>query len=123
MDEGVESPAGTVKIRAEMSEHAPDREEVGRTSEPQHCSTATPRPVDRTRAQPRSDGILDGVPRELEEMGIGLHENRVEAALEQMAVLPVLPVEPLCVRAVEPLESGRERWAWRFDDKVEVVRH
>jgi hypothetical protein len=56
-------------------------------------------------------------------MRVSLHENRVEAALEQMSVLPMSPIEPLCIRTVEPVESGGERRAWRFHDEVEVVRH
>ena len=47
----------------------------------------------------------------------------MEAAEEGMAFVPVPPVEPLCVAAVEPLHADRESRLRRRDEEVVVVPH
>jgi len=63
------------------------------------------------------------VPRELEEVRVAFDENAAESTVEEMALVPVPPVEPLGVDTVESLHAGRDIPMWRLEEKVEVVRH
>src|SRR5439155_8633548 len=69
-----------------------------------------------------ADRVQDDVPGELQRVPVTLDENRVEAALEEMAGHRVAVVEPLGILAVQLLESRREV-ARRLEHKVVVVWH
>jgi hypothetical protein len=54
---------------------------------------------------------------------MALDKDAAESTVEEMALVPVPPVEPLSVDTVEPLHSGRNIAVRCLQEKMEVVRH
>jgi hypothetical protein len=54
---------------------------------------------------------------------VSLDENAAESTVEEMAFVPVPPVEPLGIDTVEPLHADRNVALWCLDEKMEVIRH
>ena len=95
----------------------------GRGLEPGGRAVAAPRPVARGRHHAGPDRVPDDVAGDLEEVGLALDEDRLEAPLEDVSVAPVTPVEVLRVVAVELPHPARERRLGRPHQEVVVVPH
>jgi hypothetical protein len=106
-----------------VSEDLSGGEEGGSRHPSDHSSMAAPGPLVGTSAESRSHRVEGEVPSELEQVLVALDGDRMKASLEEMAIELVSMVEPLCVHAVQMLDSGGEIGVGRLHDQVIVVRH
>jgi hypothetical protein len=74
-------------------------------------------------AEAGTNWVANDIPARLGEMLLGFDEGQLVATFEEMSPPIVTTVERLCVKAVQPLQSARERRIGDANDQVIVVRH
>jgi hypothetical protein len=88
-----------------------------------HRPIAAPRPVARLRDHRGAHGIEHHIARQLQQIGIPLHQDGLEPTLEEMTHQPMAAIARLGVDAVELTHPLGEVRIGRLDDEVIVVGH
>lgn len=123
---GDEAPVGRPRllvVGAELREEPIGREPGRGLGKAGGGGVGAPGPIAGVAHHPGTDGVEHDVAAELEEVGVALDEDRLEAALEDMARAAMAAVEGLAVDAVEVAHAARERRARGLDQQVVVVGH
>jgi len=84
---------------------------------------AAPRPIARRAHHPCSHRIENHVARQLQQVGVLLHQDRLVSSLKDMAGALVDAIEPLGIDAVELTHALGQIRIWRLHQKVVVIRH
>src|SRR5919201_6524690 len=101
--EGAQRLARGGAVASELVEEPLRGEEARRRAVAERRGEAAPRPLCGRLADAGADGVARDVARKLEQLAVVLDRDADEPALEDVADVAILPVEPLRVAAVDAL--------------------
>lgn len=88
-------------LLGKLSQQTIDGQPRRRWHQPHAGSITTPCPISRAGDDPGADGIEHHVPRQLEQVGLAIDQNRLKAPLKQMSHALMSPVAGLGKHPVE----------------------
>jgi hypothetical protein len=123
VDERPERKAGLGQTTTKEGEHVSRVEGCPSLRNAPHRPIAAPAPLAWVRAQTSPDWVQNEVSSELEQVAVVFDSNRVKASLENVAVDPMDLVEPVGIRAVQPMHPAGKITSRCRNHEVVVVRH
>jgi hypothetical protein len=115
--------AGAIRIPIEQRQHPASGEKCRPRPFSDRGVVAAPLPLARGASDPGANRIENDVARQFEQVDVAFDELVVKAALEEVSVVPVAPVEPPRVDPVQPLHALGDIRARGLDEEVVVIRH
>jgi hypothetical protein len=98
-------------------------EPCGRRFLAHHGPVVAPGPIPRLCDQGGTNRIQDHVPRQFQQVAVLVHQDGLEAPLEDMADTHVAAVEALRVNPIDLAHSPRQGWSKRLEEQVIVIAH